>query len=92
MTTLFPENVIGYHSNMCGAMSPGAFLKGFVASFMPNLFIPAEFESFVFPLGGRFKYLIEESGYFHIQATKPDTIGNRIHEKKNNMNNLMCSF
>lgn len=75
LATLFPENVIGYHSNMCATLSEGSAIKGFIASFMPQFFIPEEFESFVFPLGEKFKSTIEESGYFHIQATKPDTIG-----------------
>lgn len=75
MATLFPENVLGYHSNMCSVLSPKAQLKGFFASLMPSLFAPHGFEDFFFPLSNKFQYLIEESGYFHLQATKPDTIG-----------------
>lgn len=75
LATLFPENVIGYHANMCANLSPLANIKGFLASFYPSLFIAKEHEHFVFPLSKGFLYMIEESGYFHIQATKPDTIG-----------------
>lgn len=75
IATLFPENVIGFHSNMCSSLSPLAYIKGFIASFYPSLFIPDEFKDFVFPQSRTFAYVIEESGYFHIQATKPDTIG-----------------
>lgn len=76
IATLFPDNVIGYHSNLCTCMTIGGVIKAYIASFLPQLFIPEEFESFVFPLSDRFKFLIEESGYMHLQATKPDTIGN----------------
>lgn len=75
LATLFPENVIGFHSNMCSSMSAGSTLKGFLISFYPSLFIPEEYTNFVFPQGEKFSYLIEETGYLHLQATKPDTIG-----------------
>lgn len=75
IATVFPENVIGYHSNMCATFSPSSAIKGFIASFYPSAFIPEEYIDLFFPLGEKFNNLIEESGYFHIQATKPDTIG-----------------
>lgn len=75
ISAVYPDNVIGYHSSMCVAVTPGAFLKGFIAKVLPQLFIPEEFESFVFPISDKWKFLIEESGYLHLQATKPDTIG-----------------
>lgn len=76
LATLFPENVIGYHSNMCSSMSLGSTIKGFLISLYPSFFIPEEYVHFVFPMSEKFSYLIEETGYLHIQATKPDTIGN----------------
>jgi len=36
----------------------------------------------VYPLSKLFKFLVRESGYMHIQATKPDTVG-KIHHQKN---------
>lgn len=29
----------------------------------------------MFPLSSQFSFLLQETGYFHLQATKPDTIG-----------------
>lgn len=75
LATLFPENVIGLHSNMCGAMSAAAMAKGFIASFYPTLFVAPEHVDFFYPASEKFSFMIEESGYFHLQATKPDTIG-----------------
>lgn len=75
LATIFPENVIGYHSNMCGTMSPASTLKAMIAKMYPSAFFPEEHADFFYPMGEKFSYLIEESGYFHIQATKPDTIG-----------------
>ena len=77
---LFPENVIGYHSNMCaGSFSALNMIKGFIAGIHSTPFIPDEFADFVYPKeGSPFRFIIEESGYFHLQATKPDTIGHAL--------------
>lgn len=75
IATLFPENVIGYHSNMCVISSPLAVIKGVVASFYPTYFVEKEYEDFFFPLAEKWQNLVLESGYFHLQATKPDTLG-----------------
>jgi len=75
IASFFPENTIGYHSNMCGAMSPWSSMKLYIAGFYPSYFIPKEHIHFVYPAGEKFRDILEESGYFHIQATKPDTIG-----------------
>ncbi|XP_037926613.1 juvenile hormone epoxide hydrolase 1-like isoform X1 [Hermetia illucens] len=75
IATLFPEAVLGYHSNLCWVKSPLSIIKYTIASYYPKHFVPEGYEDFFFPQSEKFKYLIEESGYFHIQATKPDTIG-----------------
>ena len=51
------------------------YLKQFVGSYFPSLFYPKIESDKIFPLGKNFKNLLEETGYFHIQATKPDTVG-----------------
>lgn len=76
IATIFPENVIGYHSNGCFAASPLFFVKQYIASWSPRHFIPKpEYEVFHFPGLDKLTTIIEETGYLHIQATKPDTIG-----------------
>ncbi|XP_030377463.1 juvenile hormone epoxide hydrolase 1 [Scaptodrosophila lebanonensis] len=76
IATLYPENVLGYHSNMCLLNSPLAILKGIYANYFPEKYLPSRF--FIehhFPIWEKYMYLLQESGYFHLQATKPDTIG-----------------
>lgn len=75
MATLFPRNVLGYHSTMCVTSTPLASIKSFVASFCPSLFIDEQYVDWFYPLMPQFWNLLEESGYLHIQATKPDTVG-----------------
>lgn len=81
IATMFPENVLGYHSNMCFVDSPMAHIKAFISSYYPSAFIEEEYQDFIFPRMEKFAGLILESGYMHLQATKPDTIGRR--NKKN---------
>jgi len=76
MTTFFPDNVIGFHSTMCSVMSPMANVKLFVASLYPKYFVEEEKHvDWHFPIGAKFMDLMKESGYMHLQATKPDTVG-----------------
>lgn len=75
ISTLFPENVIGYHSNMCVVETPTGHLKAFISSFFPTYFIDEKYVDFVFPRLKKLEQMIIESGYMHIQATKPDTVG-----------------
>lgn len=75
MATIFPQNVIGYHTNLCMLQSPQAIVKSALASLYPSLFVSKQYESYHFPILDKLKFLLHESGYFHLQATKPDTIG-----------------
>lgn len=75
IATMFPDNVLGYHSNMCVVNTPIANIKSMIASFYPSAFVTKEQESFHFPLSKYFTNTIYEMGYAHLQATKPDTIG-----------------
>lgn len=80
IATLFPENVLGYHSNFCSSLSTKALIKGVVADMFPSLFAPKGYEDFFFPLSEKLKYIMEEMGYMHLQATKPDTIGSVLQD------------
>lgn len=75
MATLFPEHVLGAHSNMCGSNTPLANLKLFLYSLYPSLIVDKEHEHLMYPISKKFSFLLLESGYMHIQATKPDTVG-----------------
>ncbi|XP_067629980.1 juvenile hormone epoxide hydrolase 1-like [Eurosta solidaginis] len=76
LATLFSENVLGLHCNLCLLYTPLAMAKEFIAGFNPERHVPSRlFVTHHFPMTEKFKMLLEESGYFHLQATKPDTIG-----------------
>lgn len=47
----------------------------FSGSLWPSLMVEPKLESRMYPWSNHVSRIIEESGYFHIQATKPDTVG-----------------
>ncbi|XP_014261620.1 juvenile hormone epoxide hydrolase 1-like [Cimex lectularius] len=72
LAVIRPNNVLGYHSNMCFVNSALAKLQTLVAYFFPSLLIEKHMQA---DYPNTFFNLILESGYMHIQATKPDTVG-----------------
>lgn len=79
MATYFPEHIMGYHSNMCSVMSPWANVKQFVSSYYPKYFVDDEKHvEYYYPIMNNMLELLKESGYMHIQSTKPDTIGTAL--------------
>ncbi|XP_077485684.1 epoxide hydrolase 1-like isoform X2 [Amblyomma americanum] len=79
MATYYPHRVLGAHMNMMEVeMSPLVGLKLLVGSFFPQLVL-AEGEKLeaahVLPVWPKLRQLLRESGYMHLQGTKPDTIG-----------------
>ncbi|XP_072932654.1 juvenile hormone epoxide hydrolase-like [Epargyreus clarus] len=74
MSTLFPEEILGFHTNMPVSSRTISSVKLLLGSLFPSWLDPKHSER-IYPLKNFMKYIIRESGYFHLQATKPDTIG-----------------
>ncbi|XP_043463106.1 juvenile hormone epoxide hydrolase 1-like [Leptopilina heterotoma] len=75
MAAMFPQHVLGMHSNMCVVSSAWSTVKTYFFSFFPSLLLPEEDHHLMYPMGEHWSRKIEETGYLHIQATKPDTLG-----------------
>ncbi|XP_074031164.1 juvenile hormone epoxide hydrolase 1 [Leptinotarsa decemlineata] len=75
MSVLFPEKLLGVHSNMCVVNTALSNLKLFLYSFYPSAIIDEKLQHLVYPMTDKWTYIILETGYLHLQATKPDTIG-----------------
>lgn len=76
IATMFPQNVIAYHTNFAVIRTPMSLIKSLVASCCPRVFLSsADQIDLMFPLTEKFAFILQETGYFHLQATKPDTIG-----------------
>lgn len=61
--------------NMCAAMHPFTQVLYTLGSIYPLLVVDPPYQDRLYPLSKTYSQLLEESGYFHIQATKPDTVG-----------------
>ena len=73
LATFFPDNVLGLHVSMAAALTDGGLAKSLLAR-IPGLsyIIANPMDLAKLPSLG---FLLQESGYMHLQATKPDTVG-----------------
>ncbi|XP_020284934.1 juvenile hormone epoxide hydrolase 2-like [Pseudomyrmex gracilis] len=78
LAELFPNNILGIHVNMCMNFSKSNVLLRLIGAFIPSLIVEKEHYNLMYPLKKHLSFLLKESGYFHIQATKPDTIGTAV--------------
>ncbi|XP_069355565.1 juvenile hormone epoxide hydrolase-like isoform X2 [Maniola hyperantus] len=76
LATFFPQNVLGFHTNTPLLMfHPLENIFTLLGTLWPSLIVEPQLQSRMYPLREHLMRLAEESGYLHIQATKPDTIG-----------------
>ncbi|CAH2229067.1 jg27671 [Pararge aegeria aegeria] len=75
MATMFEDEVLGYHSNMLVVQNGWSTFKTIIGAFVPSLVVEPHLADRMYPLSKYFAFLMEEFGYLHLQATKPDTIG-----------------
>lgn len=68
--------------NMCSSQSKSSMLRWLFGALIPQLVVENQYYSRMYPLSDHLSRLIEETGYMHIQATKPDTIGTCLQGKK----------
>jgi len=74
MAILYPSNVLALHRNWCYTENLQHW-KTYVGALLPSLFFTEKEIKKLYPLGKAISFLLLESGYYHIQATTPDTVG-----------------
>ncbi|KAL1131024.1 hypothetical protein AAG570_012262 [Ranatra chinensis] len=72
LSVVYPENVVAYHSNMCFIRTTKVHIKMLLSYFAPWLYAEDGQNE---RISQQPSFLIEESGYMHIQGSKPDTVG-----------------
>ena len=78
LATLYPDSVLGLHLNMMAAqITPGGMLATWLAQLPGLRYLLADPEDYekVEAFVPRLGFLLQETGYLHLQATKPDTVG-----------------
>lgn len=75
----FYPRVYGMHSNMCSTFTSLTLCdmtRLFLGTFWPSLAVSSDVEEKnTYPLSSIFSSFLEETGYVHLQMTKPDTVG-----------------
>ncbi|CAG0894760.1 unnamed protein product [Darwinula stevensoni] len=76
MGAIYPDKVKGIHLNMLVVNTPGVTLKWLLGHFVhPSLVCDIPDRWKLYPMKEKLSYMLQETGYLHIQATKPDTVG-----------------
>ncbi|XP_014484117.1 PREDICTED: uncharacterized protein LOC106749308 [Dinoponera quadriceps] len=75
LSGLYPDNILGGHMNMCANSGTSSMVWRLIGTVLPWLVVNNEYHSKMYPLSSHVSRLLEESGYMHIQASKPDTLG-----------------
>uniref|UniRef100_A0A2S2Q119 Epoxide hydrolase n=1 Tax=Sipha flava TaxID=143950 RepID=A0A2S2Q119_9HEMI len=79
ISTIYPDRVRGMHSNFCSVTSfltLGDYTRLILGAYWPSLAVSSEIEkSRTYPLSELLMSFLEETGYMHLQMTKPDTVG-----------------
>ncbi|CAH0547783.1 unnamed protein product [Brassicogethes aeneus] len=75
LSTLYPHQVIGFHSNFCISLANKSIFKILVGMVFPSLIFPEEFQHKWYPPMDTLRFFFSEAAYLLLQATKPDTIG-----------------
>ncbi|XP_014286822.1 juvenile hormone epoxide hydrolase 2 [Halyomorpha halys] len=66
------DRVLGLHSTLCVPLTQKSMFYTTLSAFFPRIFVEEPMRDY---FAEQWSFLLEESGYYHIQATKPDTIG-----------------
>lgn len=66
--------MIGIHRNWCFVQNIFRW-KVIAGAIFPSLFVTEKEAKLFYPLTAKFANLLLEFGYFHLHATKPDTVG-----------------
>ncbi|XP_063389029.1 juvenile hormone epoxide hydrolase-like [Cydia fagiglandana] len=80
IATLFPERVLGFHTNLPISNRPQSLTKWVLGQLYPPAVVDARYEDRMYPLATRLQEYLEHFGYFHMQATKPDNVGHGLDE------------
>ncbi|XP_053620314.1 juvenile hormone epoxide hydrolase-like [Plodia interpunctella] len=76
MVTLFPEDILGYHTNMVFSTAPTVSALTAIGSIYTPLIVEDKYADRLYPYFMKFlPNIVQETGYLHLQATKPDTVG-----------------
>ncbi|XP_022088767.1 epoxide hydrolase 1-like [Acanthaster planci] len=76
MAGMFPSHVRGIHVNMIVTQPPVSQM--ILGSLFPSLVLESEGYARSLPSWEYLKFWLKETGYAHIQGTKPDTVGHAL--------------
>jgi juvenile hormone epoxide hydrolase len=74
----FIDSVVAMHMNLCVSLHSKAHLRLLISSIFPSFFMDEDEVKKIHPIPRFLSDMIEETGYMHLQASKPDTVGKSL--------------
>ena len=74
----FNPSIIGHHTNMAVSQTPSTMIKSFLTLLSPRLVLEPHEDAMIVPYTGKLLHALRETGYLHLQATRPDTVGEQM--------------
>lgn len=78
IATIFPSEVLGFHTNFPANTSKLSLLTWLLGGLLWPSYFGNGIEDRMYPLKDKLEFYLEETGYSHLQSTKPDTIGELV--------------
>jgi len=75
MAVAYPDSILGHHTNMAMSQRPSSILKSLLTLISPRLVLDPHEDKFIVPYTDKLLHALKETGYLHLQATRPDTVG-----------------
>ncbi|CAB3226265.1 unnamed protein product [Arctia plantaginis] len=75
IANLYPKETLGYHTNLALSMNIKSAALWVLGSISPSWVMSPVVVDRAYPILEYLIWVMQESGYFHVQASKPDTIG-----------------
>ncbi|XP_042906018.1 epoxide hydrolase 1 [Parasteatoda tepidariorum] len=81
MSKVYPDKILGVHVNYFtfNAFSFSLAAKYILASVCPSFVSPQQYKC-IYPFREMIRNMIEATGYFHIQSTRPDTLAYALND------------
>ncbi|GBP43024.1 Juvenile hormone epoxide hydrolase [Eumeta japonica] len=75
MATMYQDDVLGLHTNFPQSLMPMTLIKYILGSLNPSAVVDLKYADRMYPVTKLLTRFLENTGYYHMHATRPDTIG-----------------
>ncbi|XP_073948668.1 juvenile hormone epoxide hydrolase-like [Choristoneura fumiferana] len=80
MAVLFPDRVLGLHTNFAFSLRPETLVKYVLGQLYPSAVEEPRYQNRMYPLADFARFYAENTGYLHLHASRPDNVGHGLED------------